>query len=437
MPAASSIDRAQKADRERMEEKTRRRSERLSTTGIALNQDADDEQCSPDDISGVCMVRKPKDASPKTTTSQLHEKSTQPPSPHIWTASNGFVSDISTTISETRSMTTSRRGSHQVAVGIFAEDFAPPPMVGTDGHRGSIVSLSSKRSSTGVSFDAGASFDGSTAMPSIQESNRASTSSSLPRNTANRAMQQRRHAIQRQLRLLFIYPCIYMILWVIPFVQNIFNYINYLAQHPIFPIAVLQLFCLCIMTFADVFVFCWRERPWRHIPGSDGTFLGSLKWWKICFEGSWANDRRKSMAPSFVPDEKEAEGSRSQSQAGLLASLKRWSLSRKSNSPRGSEAENAALPSPTRPSMPHKRTFSGGSDRKQLEAERAHERLALERAEYEQNRRSLQERRASVIDQQARKTSERKEWFNDDTHEELLEDSGEHDHHVGEKSGKV
>ena len=80
-------------------------------------------------------------------------------------------------------------------------------------------------------------------------------------------MKRRRRAIVRQLRLLFIYPCIYMMLWVIPFVVHCMNYSNYWAQHPVFPLSILQVFCMAVMTFCDVFIFCWRERPWRHIPG--------------------------------------------------------------------------------------------------------------------------------------------------------------------------
>jgi hypothetical protein len=54
--------------------------------------------------------------------------------------------------------------------------------------------------------------------------------------------------------------------------------------------------------------------------------------------------------------------------------------------------------------------------------------LALERAEYEQNRHSYQERRLSVISQQ-QAAPERKEWF-DQTESDLFKDE---DHDVDEK----
>nr|OQO30483.1 hypothetical protein B0A51_01712 [Rachicladosporium sp. CCFEE 5018] len=61
--------------------------------------------------------------------------------------------------------------------------------------------------------------------------------------------------------------------------------------------------------------------------------------------------------------------------------------------------ETASPSESARPSIGHKRTFSGGSDRKAKESEQAHERLALERADYEKQGPSLTERRASVISQ--------------------------------------
>ena len=225
------------------------------------------------------------------------------------------------------------------------------------------------------------SFDGSAALPPIREGERSGSSTEAGKS-ANRAMRLRCRAIQRQLRLLFIYPCVYMMLWIVPFAVNCMNYMDYWAQHPIFALRVLQLSCMTIMTFGDVFIFSWRERPWRHIPGSDGTFLGSFMFWKFCFGNEWVQDRRMSKAPSYVPDEKVEETSKSESKAGLLSSLKRWPMGRKRSSPGGSDAgESNATSTTRRPTVPHKRTFSGGSDRRHLEADRAQERLAMERAE--------------------------------------------------------
>lgn len=36
--------------------------------------------------------------------------------------------------------------------------------------------------------------------------------------------------------------------------------------------------CITLMGFADALIFSLREKPWRGIEGSDGTFWGSLVW---------------------------------------------------------------------------------------------------------------------------------------------------------------
>lgn len=267
-----------------------------------------------------------------------------------------------------------------------------------------------------------ASVDASPALAPISEGRNSSLGSDKPPDTASYALRQRCRAIQRQLRLLFIYPVVYMLCWIIPSVMHFMSYSDHFAQHPVWPLSIIQTFTLTIMTTLDVCIFSWRERPWRHIPGSDGTFLGSFMWWRYCFGETWALERRESRAPSYrqntSPEEEEdAEKEKSTSHTGLIASLKRWTLTRRKHSSpwAGGGSSATRTSSAGRPSASlsrsHQRTFSGGSDRRHREAELAHERLALERADYEANRRSLQERRASVISQQAPASPGGKEWF--------------------------
>ncbi|KAK4494598.1 hypothetical protein PRZ48_013954 [Zasmidium cellare] len=316
-----------------------------------------------------------------------------------------------------KSNPSSRRGSKQIGAGIMAEDFAPPPPIPLtlDRPRGSVSTVGSMKSS-----GAHSSFEQSPALAPITEHKSAASTESAPDNVATRAMKQRRKAIQRQLRLLFIYPVVYLILWVIPFVSHAMNYSNHFAQHPIFTISALNVFCQTIMGFCDVLIFSWREKPWRHIPGSDGTFLGSFKFWNVLFSKRWQEQRRKSSALS---DDLPGDEKRNSSQSGLLNSLKRFSLSvtGKGNSPRRSEISlKSPAPAPTTPSRVrtapamHRRTHSGGSDRRILAAERAQERLEMERRDYQQNRRSLNERRTSVMSQQDQPLpppTPRKEWW--------------------------
>lgn len=95
--------------------------------------------------------------------------------------------------------------------------------------------------------------------------------------TAEQRMARTRANIQRQLGLLFIYPVIYIILWIPPFVFHCLQYSDYWAQHPPVSLSGVVIFCLTIMGAADSFVFSLRERPWRKIPGTDKSFLGSFR----------------------------------------------------------------------------------------------------------------------------------------------------------------
>ncbi|SMR58715.1 unnamed protein product [Zymoseptoria tritici ST99CH_1A5] len=313
-----------------------------------------------------------------------------------------------------QSTPTSRRGSKQDNNGghISTEDFAPPPLwTPQPRNHGSFSTINSNKSSN--SYDPGHPAP----LPPIKEiktstSNSVSGAALSRDNAATRALQLRRKAIQRQLRLLFIYPVMYLILWIMPFISHAFSYSNHFAQHPVYPITVLSIFCHSIMGFVDVCIFCWREKPWRHIPGSDGTFLGSFAFWRFGQDSRYnaAFHQQKSDVPSTSPDvpltEKDEDSRQLTSSEGLVGYLKRWSKSFSSHSgttttTSGSRATTSpdllgtnATPSPRKSHFPptppvvvplqkrpHRRTHSGRSDRRILEAEHAQERLAIERAE--------------------------------------------------------
>ena len=319
--------------------------------------------------------------------------------PPTWSAAYLFTEAIGSSLHSGRSNPTSRRGSRQIEVGMAAEDFAPQPPTITEHQRESITTIEYFRSQTGPFAD-GAS---APVLPPIREESRAAssalTSGSVHHATA-RVVKTRRRAIQRQLRLLFIYPVVYMLLWIVPFISHCMQYSNYYAQHPSFYLSALVTFCQCFMGFTDVVVFSWREKPWRHIPGSDKTFLGSFRFWRICWATEWWNMRRESRRESRAVSDgllrKMVENEKGQSQAGLLASIRRWSISLRTGS-RGSSQLSEALAASgvqRRPTV-HNRTRSGGSDRTNMEADRAHQRLKLERAEYEKSKQSMDEARRS------------------------------------------
>ena len=87
---------------------------------------------------------------------------------------------------------------------------------------------------------------------------------------------RQRRFISRQLRLLFIYPLAYTLMWVIPFVQHCTFYQDRWAQYPMYALRVANMLCITLMGFVDCVIFSMREKPWRSIDSSDGTFWGSL-----------------------------------------------------------------------------------------------------------------------------------------------------------------
>lgn len=393
MPGESSIDRAAQAEQERTLEKVRSPRDQSPKKS---QRNIDDDSVAPDDVSAISRVRTQQASTDDAMKSPPTIASRRQSTPMWSTGLNGF--NVEPLAPSSRSLGGSRRGSRQIAIGVLAEDFAPLSLFDRT-HKSSVASVASRHSSAAASLDA---------LAPIQEGPNASLDSRGVRNTASYTLMRRRRAIQRQLRLLFIYPCVYMMCFLFPFIAHCMNYSDYFAQHPVFPISVLNFFSLTIMSLCDVLIFSWRERPWRHIPGSDGTFLGSFMWWRFCFKSDWAEGRRESRVPSFGADEKQSQhDGHGQAQGGFWAPLRKLSVSLKLSSNRSSDSSAATRMTPV-----HKRTYSGGSDRRHLEAERAYERLALERAEYEKNRHSLHERRSSVIaEQQQQHLPVRKEWF--------------------------
>ncbi|KAG4030811.1 hypothetical protein MFRU_011g02630 [Monilinia fructicola] len=95
-----------------------------------------------------------------------------------------------------------------------------------------------------------------------------------------------REKIRRQLRFLFIYPLVYLGMWIIPFISHILQFNDDLAVNPPFALSALTTICVCAQGAVDCWLFSTREKPWKHIPGTDGTFFGSLKFWVIfCGKG--------------------------------------------------------------------------------------------------------------------------------------------------------
>ena len=78
----------------------------------------------------------------------------------------------------------------------------------------------------------------------------------------NRALRKRHKAIQRQLRLMFIYPLVYLLMWIAPFINHCYYYTK--QENPPFIVNCIALISLCLQCAVDCLVFSIRETPWRY-----------------------------------------------------------------------------------------------------------------------------------------------------------------------------
>ena len=80
-------------------------------------------------------------------------------------------------------------------------------------------------------------------------------------NDRSHSMRKRHKAIRRQLRYMFIYPLVYLLMWIAPFINHCYFYT---AKHnPPFILNCFSLCCLSLQCAVDCLVFSVREKPWR------------------------------------------------------------------------------------------------------------------------------------------------------------------------------
>ncbi|KAK6363404.1 hypothetical protein TWF730_000835 [Orbilia blumenaviensis] len=78
-------------------------------------------------------------------------------------------------------------------------------------------------------------------------------------------LRKRQYAIQRQLRFLFIYPCVYVLIWLIPLVNHSLQYFERFAERPSFPLVCISAVAIPIQGAIDCLLFSLREKPWRLV----------------------------------------------------------------------------------------------------------------------------------------------------------------------------
>jgi len=90
-------------------------------------------------------------------------------------------------------------------------------------------------------------------------------------------MAKTREKIRHQLRLLFIYPLVYMVVWLVPFISHILTWEDDDDLVP-FGVLVLSLMSLCIQGAVNALLFSIREKPWRHVNKTKLTGSGTSSW---------------------------------------------------------------------------------------------------------------------------------------------------------------
>ncbi|KAI9880590.1 MAG: hypothetical protein M1830_001941 [Pleopsidium flavum] len=114
---------------------------------------------------------------------------------------------------------------------------------------------------------------------------------------ATEQLRKRRQHIQRQLKFLFIYPLVYMLMWMVPFSSHCLQYSDHYASHPYFALSTSVTVIIALQCAVDCLLFSTREKPWRLIPGSKGTFCDSFLFWT---HGAGPRDGMERLAPPIT-----------------------------------------------------------------------------------------------------------------------------------------
>ena len=78
----------------------------------------------------------------------------------------------------------------------------------------------------------------------------------------NTSLLVRHRTIKKQLRYMFIYPLVYLLMWMFPFINHCYGYTNIQAPFELNSLTVASVTLQCA---ADCIVFNFREKPWKHM----------------------------------------------------------------------------------------------------------------------------------------------------------------------------
>ncbi|KAI1028107.1 hypothetical protein LB505_002361 [Fusarium chuoi] len=137
-----------------------------------------------------------------------------------------------------------------------------------------------------------------------------------------------REKILRQLRLLFIYPIVYVVIWILPFIVQLTGY----GRGAPYGMRLASIIFLCFHGLADAVVFSLKEKPWRH---SQAFKRINIQFWKRRQEEPDVGARVGRTREEMTLDSRFAKKRRQQEQA-------EWEMDRQA----GNEARKVARAAP-------------------------------------------------------------------------------------------
>jgi G protein-coupled receptor GPR1 len=101
--------------------------------------------------------------------------------------------------------------------------------------------------------------------PNVNDTDSSSTVFLSTTALGETGMEEKRDRIRQNTRQLFVYPVVYLVLWFFPLLAHILGGEDRGAP---FAIVQLGLLSMCLHGACDALVFCWKEKPWRHVKTS-------------------------------------------------------------------------------------------------------------------------------------------------------------------------
>jgi G protein-coupled receptor GPR1 len=170
-----------------------------------------------------------------------------------------------------------------------------------------------------------------------------------PWDSYDSTLRRTRIAIRRQVRYLFIYPLIYILVWSFPFASHALNYNNYYVLHPIFWLSVAQTVMLSIQAGMDGVMFSLSEKPWTRI---DQTSKFSIPFYR---------QRNNALCQRQFPKQALVQATNGQNRQDLNSSQTWWEAEGRRRNDSvwlGTDPSLASVGTQTRSRSPHKRNSS-------------------------------------------------------------------------------